>query len=674
VALAPCASEGTRSGSLTVSGGGDEAAVAVTQTCLAKNGVPRARLSAQPTSGSAPLAVRFTLASSDPDGDALTCTLDFGDGEALVGHCAGEVNHTYQAPGSYRAILQVSDGEDEATAEASVNVGAPGAASWEVSPARVTFAGMVGGPAPESQTALLRNTGEAAGDFAITGSADWLSVTPASGTLEPGQSRQLTIGSRACERPGKETATLTIAGGGSEAHVEVGRTCSEDTNHPPRARLTADPLEGPAPLTVTFQVAAADPEDDALTCTLDFGDGTAMDAACTASLQHTYADRGDFSAVFTARDSRGAADRASVTIAVTAPNEPPAASLSASPTTGEAPLTVTFERAASDPDGDALSCSLDFGDGSRTSGCSGGVSHTYKDAGRFEAVFTVRDGAGETVSATAVVEVTKPVVDDPYDIRLLFVHEPDDEGARAAFERAAARWEKVIAQGLSDVEVEIHADTCLKGSPGYQGTIDDLVIVVDLVRIDGAGGILGMAGPCYLRGDKESTGYFLPLYGAMRLDADDVRRMQDRGILETVVLHEIGHILGIGVLWEQGPFDLLEYDARDCHDADRIGYVGAAALEAWRALGGEGDVPVENEGGPGTKCSHWEEDVFGSELMTGWINGAGAPLSEVTVGALDDLGYRVDYGAADDFTLAKGAAPLGKGRELEEVLIFPRLP
>ena len=674
VALDPCTSEGTRSGSLTVSGGGDEATVALTQTCLAANGVPQAQLSAQPTSGTAPLAVHFEVASSDPDGDALTCSLDFGDGSAPLDLCAGSVDHTYDAAGNYTAVLRVSDGEDEARAEVAVSVGAPGAVNWAVSPSRITFAGTVGGPAPEPQSALVRNAGEAAGDFTITSSADWLSVTPASGTLEPGQTRSLTVSSRACERAGTETAALTIAGGGSEARIEVERSCSEDTNNRPVARLSADPLEGLAPLTVTFQASASDPDGDALTCSLDFGDGASMDTACEASVEHTYTERGDYLVVFTALDSRGSVDQASVTVAVTTPNEPPTASLSASPTSGEAPLSVTFERTSSDPDGDALTCTLDFGDGSQTDGCSGNVSHTYREAGRFEAVFTVRDGEGETATATAVVEVSEPATGETYEISFLFVEEPDDEEVRAAFDRAAARWQEVIIQGLSDVDVEIAAGTCLEGDPGYQGTVDDLVIVVDLAAIDGEGGTLGMAGPCYVRGDTNAPDYYLPFYGVLQLDADDVAWMQDEGVLDVVVLHEIGHILGIGVLWEAGPFDFLSYDASDCQSADEIGYVGAGALDAWHALGGEGDVPVENEGGSGTKCGHWQEDTFGTELMTGWINGADAPLSEVTVGTLEDLGYRVDYGAADNFALTAGVAPLSKGRELEEILIYPRLP
>ena len=59
--------------------------------------------------------------------------------------------------------------------------------------------------------------------------------------------------------------------------------------------------------------------------------------------------------------------------------------------------------------------------------------------------------------------------------------------------------------------------------------------------------------------------------------------------------------------------------------------------------------PVEDEGGEGTACGHWDEQCFVDELMTGFSSGS-LPMSRVTVGSLEDLGYVVNYGAADAFT------------------------
>ena len=62
-------------------------------------------------------------------------------------------------------------------------------------------------------------------------------------------------------------------------------------------------------------------------------------------------------------------------------------------------------------------------------------------------------------------------------------------------------------------------------------------------------------------------------------------------------------------------------------------------------------VPLETGGGPGTAGSHRSEAVFGNELMTGYISGAPDPLSILTVATLQDVGYTVNYSAADFYSL-----------------------
>lgn len=67
---------------------------------------PSALIRAVPESGSAPLEVNFSSLSSDPDGDALSCSWNFGDLQ-IASQCS--VNHTYENPGEYIATLTVAD-------------------------------------------------------------------------------------------------------------------------------------------------------------------------------------------------------------------------------------------------------------------------------------------------------------------------------------------------------------------------------------------------------------------------------------------------------------------------------------------------------------------------------------------------------------------------------------
>jgi len=88
-------------------------------------------------------------------------------------------------------------------------------------------------------------------------------------------------------------------------------------------------------------------------------------------------------------------------------NEPPTVSLSANPTSGPAPLTVTFTVNANDPDGDAISCTLDFGDQTTpATQCNGAVNHTYQQAGTYAAVFTAQDSKGKSSTTTTTVTVS----------------------------------------------------------------------------------------------------------------------------------------------------------------------------------------------------------------------------------------------------------------------------
>ena len=204
------------------------------------------------------------------------------------------------------------------------------------------------------------------------------------------------------------------------------------------------------------------------------------------------------------------------------------------------------------------------------------------------------------------------------------------------FNSAAQRWEQVITGDLPNVQLNKRSNLCGSGEPAYNGQVDDVVIYADVAPRDGPGGILASAGPCLIR----SGG--LTSYGIMTFDSADAN---GPGLYETI-LHEMGHVLGIGTLWET--FGLVNYTS-NCPAAPR--YRGISARAEWRTLGGAGDIPVEQGGGSGTRCGHWDEETFDTELMTGFLQGSGEALSRMTIASLEDMGYVVDKSAADPYTL-----------------------
>ncbi len=246
-----------------------------------------------------------------------------------------------------------------------------------------------------------------------------------------------------------------------------------------------------------------------------------------------------------------------------------------------------------------------------------------------------------------------------YNIELRYLTDTTSSQA-AAFRSAVSRWESLITSDLSFGLLQAGAGVVCEDPdiPAINEYLDDLLIFVFLEAIDGSGGILGQAGPCLVR-----TSNSLPAAGLMRFDTADLEDLETDELLEDVILHEMAHVMGFGTVW--GSLALLQYDTTNvifpCWQETNAEprFVGAQAVAEYQDLGGVGDtVPVEDGWGQGTECSHWEEEDFDNELMTGFIDSAldTNPLSAMTVESFEDVGYTVDPSGADSYSLPSGAA------------------
>lgn len=262
---------------------------------------------------------------------------------------------------------------------------------------------------------------------------------------------------------------------------------------------------------------------------------------------------------------------------------------------------------------------------------------------------TVEVSVGYVLTQTATFTV-RPVVEDPFDITFSGI-DTLDPSIKSALTQAASRWESAITTGFPTMT---QFPSWCQDPKDYElpESVDDLTIFVIIKEMDGVGGTLAAAGPsCILiEGERAVT-------GVVYLDQDDLATM-NTAKLTRVVTHEIGHVLGIGTLWNNEPWGQRQLlDGKGSTDPR---YNGSNAVAEWHALGGSGDVPVENTGGDGTRDSHWRESVFTIEVMTGWLDPV-TPLSRMTIASLADMGFTVNLDAADPFTLSTPIAGLRAG-------------
>lgn len=198
----------------------------------------------------------------------------------------------------------------------------------------------------------------------------------------------------------------------------------------------------------------------------------------------------------------------------------------------------------------------------------------------------------------------------------------------AVFDEAAGRWERIIIGDVPSITGTIPSSFIGFPPVANNETIDDIIIEVAIAPIDGPGKILGQAGPVYLRNVDD-----LPVSGVMFFDKADLALLDKFELFDDVIVHEMGHVLGVGTLWD---FErtLLKFNSKGAPY-----FNGKLANILWKVEGGRSALPIEDEGGRGTALAHWKESILDNELMTGFINLGINPLSRITSASVMDLGY-----------------------------------
>jgi parallel beta-helix repeat protein len=219
-------------------------------------------------------------------------------------------------------------------------------------------------------------------------------------------------------------ATHTYAAGTYVAVVTVtddkGQTSTDTTlvvaNRAPLAELSAGPLAGRAPLTVSLDASpSSDPDGSVATYRFDFSDGGTVGPQSGPTTTHVFGT-GTWRVRLTVTDNHGQPDtlEVPVTVVVGAPNVLPVATLALTPAGGEAPLNVTADASgSSDPDGGIVSYRFTLDDTTVVGPQPGATASWVLDVGTHVVRVVVTDTDGATATALDTVVVTPPSPDLP---------------------------------------------------------------------------------------------------------------------------------------------------------------------------------------------------------------------------------------------------------------------
>jgi len=371
------------------------------------NLAPTCSLEANPTSGTAPLPVTFTLSATDAEGSIDRWELDIdGNGSADYsgsGNPPTTRSHTYTSSGSFNARLTVWDGNDASASDTegiSVETADPPPTcnlsanqTSGTAPFIVTFSMTASDPGGSISRWELDIDGDGSSDYSWGGSPPSTQI-------------------HTYTNSGSYTARLKVWDSMNALASDTVGISVAAANQPPTCNLSANQTSGTAPLTVTFSMNASDPGGSIAAWLLDVdGDGSS-DYSGTgyppSTYSHTYYSGGNYGAVLSVQDGQGLTSFDSLTISVDTQNQPPTCNLDANQTSGTAPFTVRFSISADDSDGDVSPWAINFGDGSNDSGNGippSSISHTYGGEGTYTVILMVADDDDATASSIETIFV-----------------------------------------------------------------------------------------------------------------------------------------------------------------------------------------------------------------------------------------------------------------------------
>ena len=172
-----------------------------------------------------------------------------------------------------------------------------------------------------------------------------------------------------------------------------------------------------------------------------------------------------------------------------------------------------------------------------------------------------------------------------FDIELVYLDNGLSSAQKSLMAQATRRWEQVIIGDLPDISYRRYPynewDDFLQARIRVSDTVDDVRIFVRVRPIASqtttGNPTIGTGFSFQIRASDS-----LPILGAVLLNSDLLDEVEAQGLLDELMLHELGHCLGVGISWDH--FGLLYNSSRQNHTADTY-FAGFQARRGLRSTG-----------------------------------------------------------------------------------------
>ncbi len=344
-------------------------------------------------------SITFDGTGSEFDGGTVTFAWDFGDGSTSTEE---DPSYTYSAEGTYTVTLTVTDDEGDT----------------DTCTTTATITALTVNEAPEVDCSVLPTSGTVNEELTFT-----VDATDSDGTIAQygwdfgdGTTDSTTTDSTLYTYTRADTYTVTVQvtdDAGETAQCTQDITISEETaeNEEPLAdcsliQTSAEVLED-----ITFDgTGSSDSDGTIANYEWDFGyldpSGNSMGVSGpTLSTTHFgYGDAETYTVTFTVTDDDGATGSCTEDITISEAAEPAVMTVEivADPTSGTAPLPVSFSATVSDGV-EPYTYSWDFGDGSTSTDTA--PVYTYTLDGTYTVTLTVTDADGQIATDTETITV-----------------------------------------------------------------------------------------------------------------------------------------------------------------------------------------------------------------------------------------------------------------------------